>query len=302
MSSILFSFADYVLRVCPDVGDSTAWKVVRHMDNRPGAPDLFELTFTEAGRTALEFYQAEQSKDIFGRCKGFFAFVGLRNKRALFLGAYLVRAVRRQALFTPAEVPIQLREFYRIQNTTAAPGTEVFVYELEQDKRFVDLERRVVIDWGDAAVSFHQYSLDKPVVELRDPESIGECPDYREVEVTLAQLEYIFAHEAANSSWKDRLAAVGGIYLLTNRANGKVYVGQAESFWSRWRAYANQQTGNVDLDPAFASGELTKEDTTLSILDVVPRGTGSAEELNLRENRWKIRVGSRFPQIGYNRK
>jgi hypothetical protein len=34
-------------------------------------------------------------------------------------------------------------------------------------------------------------------------------------------------HEEANPSWRDKLSAVGGIYLLTDRAHGRLYVGQA---------------------------------------------------------------------------
>ena len=68
------------------------------------------------------------------------------------------------------------------------------------------------------ALAWHQWDIDKPVAELREGHELHPCPDYEEIEVSLAKLKFIYAHEAANSSWKDRLSAVGGIYLLLSVA------------------------------------------------------------------------------------
>ncbi|XXY54757.1 hypothetical protein WME91_26855 [Sorangium sp. So ce269] len=121
-----------------------------------------------------------------------------------------------------------------------------YYYDLVRDPRFVALEMRVVVDWGPGVLSWHQWALDKPVVELKDPNSLGPCPDYRDIDLSLAKLAFSTRHEEANPSWRDKLLAVGGIYLLTDRARGRLYVGQAggeTGFWGRWRAYADQRTG-----------------------------------------------------------
>ena len=88
MSDPLFTFADLLKRVCAALEGVDRWKAVRHLDNRPGVPDLVELFHLD--REALEFYQAEQSKDVFGACDGIFSVLGLPGRRALFVGAYRV--------------------------------------------------------------------------------------------------------------------------------------------------------------------------------------------------------------------
>src|SRR5262245_11120999 len=99
MSEPLFTFADLVARVCPALEGIDKWKAVRHLDNRPGVPDLIELFHLD--REALEFYQAEQSRDVFGACDGIFSFLGLPGRRALFVGAYQVRGSRTATMPDP---------------------------------------------------------------------------------------------------------------------------------------------------------------------------------------------------------
>jgi hypothetical protein len=299
MPDPLFTFAELVARVCPALGGIDKWKAVRHLDNRPGVPDLVELFHLD--REALEFYQAEQSKDVFGGCEGIFSFLGLPGRRALFIGAYQVRGARTATLPDASTVPVALRGMYESARRDECDVVRYY-YDLIRDPRFAALEMRVVVDWGLAALTWHQWGLDKPVVELRDPNTLGPCPDYRELEVSLAKLAFLTRHEDANPSWRDKLSAVGGIYLLTDRARGRLYVGQAggeAGFWGRWKAYAEQCTGNVAIDPAFEAGELRPESAMLSILDVVPRSASAKIVLDRLEVRWKERLCTRL--VGYNR-
>jgi hypothetical protein len=78
---------------------------------------------------------------------------------------------------------------------------------------------------------------------VKSPEATA---DYREIDLTLAKLAFLTCNEEANPSWRDKLSAVGGIYLLTDRASDRLYVGQAggeAGFWGRWKEYAEQRTG-----------------------------------------------------------
>ena len=299
MPEPLFTFADLVARVCPALEGIDKWKAVRHLDNRPDVPDLVEMFHID--REALEFYQAEQSKDIFGACDGIFSFLGLPGRRALFVGAYQVRGSRTATVLDPSTVPVALRGMYEAARRDE-PDVVRYYYNLVRDPRFAALEMRVVVDWGLGALSWHQWGLEKPVVELRDPNALGPCPDYREIDLSLAKLVFLTRHEEANPSWRDKLSAVGGIYLLSDRAHDRLYVGQAggeTGFWGRWRAYAGQRTGNVAIDPAFDAGELRPESTTLSILEVVSRGASAKVVLDRLEVRWKERLRTRT--VGYNR-
>ncbi len=298
MAGALFTFEDLVERVCVGFDRKDRWKAVRHLDNRAGVPDLVELFHFD--REALEFYQAEQGRDIFGTCEGLFSFLGLPGRRALFVGGYQVRGSKAAALDL-STVPVALLPMYEGRSLEDLHATRHY-YDLVRDPRFSALEMRVVVDWGLGALSWHQWALDKPVVELRDPNSLGPCPDFREIDLSLAKLSFLIRYEDANASWRDKLSAVGGIYLLTDRAHHRLYVGQAggeTGFWGRWKAYAEQRTGNVAIDPAFEAGDLRPETTTLSILEVVPRSATAKVTLDRLETRWKERLCTR--NAGYNR-
>jgi hypothetical protein len=294
----LICFNDLIEPLAPGLVAQGRWKVVRHLDQRKGAPNILNLYYDD--KKALEFYQHDQSRDIFRNCQGFFAFLGLPNRRALFFGAYRIRGVRtRGAWDLDTEVPSQLKEFYREQ--ALAPGQVQYCYDLEADPRFQPLELRVMVDWGKGTLAWHQRDLHKEVVALRERGAHAPCPAYEEVEVSLAEFHHIKSHEAANPTWRERLSAVGGIYLLTDRKNLKLYVGQAGGdggLWQRWCDYADGKTGNKWIDGAMASGEIERGQTQLSILSVVPRDGLSKPKLDALEQMWKRRLVSK--QTGWN--
>jgi hypothetical protein len=299
VSYTLFTFNDMLKRACPEWDRSERWKLVRHIDSRRWVPDLVDLFYTD--RAALEYYQAEQAKELFGNEEGLFSFLGLPARRALFIGAYFVRGWRQVDGIDPEQVPRRLLDLYKHQPEKERVRPR-FVYQLERDSRFSGLEMRVVIDWGSATRSWHQRSSDKAVVELRDAYALAPCPDYEKVDVTLSKLRVLVEHADANSSWRDRLSAVGGIYLLTDPVQRKLYVGQAKGplgFWGRWREYAENRSGNLAIDEAVRAGMLRPDDTSLSILEVVPRGPDWQQVLDTREALWKRRlcsVGSGYNQ------
>ena len=98
-------------------------------------------------------------------------------------------------------------------------------YQLERDKRFEPLELRVVIDWGKSTVSWHQWRLDKEVIELRAPGGVEPFPGYQDVFVSASKLKHIMEHASSNPSWEHQLSATGGVYLLTDKKKGHLYVG-----------------------------------------------------------------------------
>lgn len=294
----VFNFKGLLSQVVPGF-DGEKWKVVRHLDRRQNAPDLLELYYND--RSALEVYQADQSKDVFRECLGIFSFVGLPGRRALFIGAYQLLG-KAQIQSRPSEaVPLALKPLYQADEL-ANPGRSMFTYSLELDKRFSALEMRVVVDWGAGALAWHQWDLNKAVTEIRDANSRGPCPEYDRFDVSLSTLAYVIQHSDANPSWRERLSAVGGIYLLTCRLSNRLYVGQAGGeggFWGRWRAYAERRTGNVAIDPAFATDELRMETTDIAILEPIPRTGSSKALLDEKESRWKRRLCTR--ETGFNK-
>lgn len=273
-----------------------SWKVVRHQENRHGGVNLVDLVYLE--RTAFETYQSWQATDVFGKCDGILSFVALSGTEALFVGAYSVRSLGIGPHPSTDDAPSAvLRPLWKDLG-----GQQSWHYELLPDPRFARLERRLVIDWGKGARAWHQWKLDKAVVGLRDPNALESCPALADVDVTIGKVAMLAAHEEANTSWRDRLGSVGGIYLLTDHANDKLYVGQAGGsggFWGRWKEYAALKSGNVAVDPALLDGTIDLERASFSVLEVVPLGAGAKERMNESEARWKRRLRSRV--VGWNR-
>ncbi len=302
MADELFAFSDLIARVAPEFNSHGRWKVVRHLDTSADV-DLVALFHT--GREAIEEYQRWQGSDIFAPCDGFFSFLGLPGKRAQFMAAYQVLGPGTLALLPDGHdpaIPAALRPMFGRWKAAEAGVAKNYRYDLKRDERFTALEMRPVIAWGEGTRKWHQWSLDKPVLELRQPDQIRACPAFAEVEVTLAELKFLAGRQEANPSWPSRLGSVGGIYLLTDEANDKVYVGQAGAeqggFWARWVQYALGQTTNEH--PAFRPDGLPMGRTKLSILEVVPLGVATKSRLDRLENRWKERLRSRCTPHSYN--
>lgn len=88
------------------------------------------------------------------------------------------------------------------------------------------------------------------VVELlREPYSGRAFPGYEDIDLTFEELEALIRNDRPD--WKGALESVKGIYLISDRSDGRRYVGSAygdEGIWSRWSTYAFTGHGhNVDL-------------------------------------------------------
>jgi hypothetical protein len=295
-SAHLFTFDELVEKVSPGFGAKEKWKIVRH---KQSGIDLVDLYYFE--KKHLEYYQRYQGADTFANCDGILSCLGTPNGRALFFGAYRIEGMRKAPMERGDQVPTQLRQAWddwRERNGDA----DVFCYDLQWDRALKDLEMRPVIDWGKGTRSWAQWNLQKPVVALQQPGALGACPDHLDIDLSLSRLRHIQAHELVNASWVERLSSVCGIYLMTDEKNRMLYVGQAggsDGFWGRWKSYAWGQTGNRDVDPAYADGKLSVEHTKMSILTVLPLGAPK-DTLHRLESRWKERLQSRFPDRGYN--
>lgn len=139
------------------------------------------------------------------------------------------------------------------------------------------------------------------VVELM-PErlSIGQFPGYKQVDLSMSELRILVIQ--MTESWRSALAAVKGIYLITDTATGKLYVGKADGtdgIWGRWCTYARTGHGhNIALKQEFGI-EATPErqmDLRFAVLEIADL---SASDIDQRESHWKRILTSR--DFGYNR-
>lgn len=168
-----------------------------------------------------------------------------------------------------------------------------------------DLIGRVIVHFRRPARQSYLYLekwVDKlEVVEiLRKPYTVKEFPGYENVLIDFDLLKTIIERE--EPSWKTALSSVKGVYIITDKSNGKIYVGSAygeASFWSRWALYAkNGHGGNKELKRIINEKGLEyAQNFQFSILEVKSNITDD-EEIIRREAYWKDVLKSR--EFGYN--
>lgn len=79
---------------------------------------------------------------------------------------------------------------------------------------------------------------------LKEPYTGGVFCGYENINLGFEQLEIIFKNQ--KNDWKAALQNVKGVYLVTDKNNGKRYVGSAygdAGIWSRWACYVGTGHG-----------------------------------------------------------
>lgn len=82
---------------------------------------------------------------------------------------------------------------------------------------------------------------------LKRPYDGIEFPGYENINIDFPELEAIFKHQ--KNDWKAALQNVKGVYLISDKSNGKKYVGSAYGdygIWSRWGVYVGTAHGFND--------------------------------------------------------
>lgn len=278
---------------------SSAIKMVRHADQRVGKKNnensvkkllidgqpvpnnissIYELYIYH--RDLFEKYQSEQLKGNFDGIKYMVIFLGEKGTTARFLGIYEIIG-RHQSQVTPNEE----------------------ILELSHVSDFEILEEKVIIDWGKSTVSWHQYYS-----QIKDVERIEEGMSKSDgTPVFKSYLDVILDYHKLvqvlkDKDWEKMLKAVNCIYLITDKSNGKKYVGSSygsKCIFGRWSEYAETGHGNnvelkkiIDKDPQHHMRNFQ-----WSILETLPSNITEKEAVE-RENVWKRKLQSR--EWGYN--
>lgn len=111
--------------------------------------------------------------------------------------------------------------------------------------------------------------------------------------------------DKGKSDWKAALENVKGVYLITDRSNGKRYVGSAYSeagIWSRWSCYLKTGHGwNDDLTRLIKKTgiDYARDNFIFSLLEYRPMKTDDKAIIE-RESYWKEVMLSRG-EYGYNK-
>ncbi len=135
---------------------------------------------------------------------------------------------------------------------------------------------------------------------LREPYTVEPFPGFENIRIGFDLLKAIIAQE--EKTWKTALSSVKGIYVITDTANGRLYIGSAygdESLWKRWSEYTkNGHSGNKNLkDLLNKSGTDYASNFQFSILET-RNTTTDKDEIIRRESFWKSVLLTR--EFGYN--
>jgi hypothetical protein len=154
------------------------------------------------------------------------------------------------------------------------------------------------------ALKFENHLDSFSVAELLKSEYSGEAfCGYENINHDFMTLEGIF--QRSKSDWKAALQSVKGIYLITDKNNGKRYVGSAygdAGIWSRWSCYIGNGHGwNDELTKLIskAGKEYARQNFIFSLLEYRPMKTDDKAIIE-RESYWKEVMLSRS-EYGYNK-
>lgn len=185
------------------------------------------------------------------------------------------------------------------------PSNQHFRYNLRRRGQTDELDGRLVVSFkrpGRQSYLLGEKWVDALIIAAIRPEKlrVAEFPGYSRATLTKQHLDIVVRQQV--ESWKAALSAVAGVYVITDRLTGKLYVGSAtagEGIWSRWCAYSTTgHGGNRELRLLLeAEGEAYAENFQLGILEIADTHA-SQEDILARESYWKDLLQSR--EHGYN--
>lgn len=207
-----------------------------------------------------------------------------------------------------------LIEFYPKSNTWLFGGIFKVLerkdncYVIEEVDEFKKYTGRLLLNFyryqglRGRAFKLEGYLSDITVNQIFEYRYSGEVfPGYENIDHDYYSLESIFKME--KSDWKTALENVKGVYLITDKENGKMYVGSAygdSGIWSRWGNYIGTLHGwNDQLIKLIKDKgpEYAKTNFKFTILEI--HGMYSSDDhIISRENYWKEKLMTRTH--GYN--
>lgn len=170
-------------------------------------------------------------------------------------------------------------------------------FDLVVSERMTDLRNRLVIGWRSPRTWRLNASTaaDYPVAEIADARPVP-FPGFDDLVLDHAQLQAVM-RDHRYASWRTALASVAAVYLITDRRDGRQYVGKAdgsESLRQRWSVYAaNGHGGNVELRGLEPS---TFRFSVLRVFDP----TTPTSRINAAENHFKLALDSRTHGLNRN--
>lgn len=247
------------------LGNSQKVKLVRHKDTRRDLYSLYRMDKKE-----FLNYQNSQSKDVFNGVENIVSFIGEEGTLSRFIGVYKILSTNKKS-------------------------DGHFEYEMEEVAGFEDMKERVIINWGTAALSWHQWINNlKEVLQIHPGLHYKQFTDYFDFILDFHELKEIITNQY--SDWKRILSVTKGIYLISDNSTGKLYVGSAygeDGIWGRWSNYVstNGHGGNKTLKELISADGNYAQDFRFSILMLLPRSITPDEAIK-KETLFKNKLGT----------
>ena len=194
-----------------------------------------------------------------------------------------------------------------IKKVLDVPKNEGVGVEYETLEKYKDLYGRVIVSYHNKSQNLFRDAnsiVDDLVIKEIIPSVYTgfEFPGYQNVYLTFEELETIV--NGYYPSYKNALERQKAVYVQTDRATGKLYIGSATSdngmLLARWSNYvSNGHGGNKDLKRLVEENgfDYIKKNFTYSILENFNEGTDDKYVLD-RESYWKEVFDTR--KNGYN--
>ncbi|WP_417347435.1 GIY-YIG nuclease family protein [Ferrimonas sp.] len=178
-------------------------------------------------------------------------------------------------------------------------------YSTEEVQQVNCLSGRLIIDFkrsGRQSYLLAENWSDAMLVSELLPKKmvVEEFSGYHNSLISKEKLDIIVNQQV--ESWKSALSSVSGVYLITDRASGKLYVGSATGecgLWQRWADYSETgHGGNLELKNLLkVNGKDYSSNFQYSVLEIADTYTDRDSILE-REKYWKDVLCSK--SFGYN--
>lgn len=208
-------------------------KLVRH--TREKGKDVEQLY----KQGLLNTYQSAQRKPVFDTCDYVMAFIATENDKCVFIGMYKVagKTTVAETRRTQGLPDLGMEGFYQDDQN---------FYDLQEIDFMSDLKDRLIISWGNTGIAWHQYLVEKEVIEILPANYVREYPGHDDLILSFTDLKTIIDNKEANREWHRQLSSIAGVYLILDTITGSQYVGSAygkEGILGRWTTYAKTHHG-----------------------------------------------------------
>ena len=196
---------------------------------------------------------------------------------------------------------------YTVDSCVEVQHRSPFLYSTTKHDSFEALSGRAIVEFarpGRQSYLLAERWVDRMRIAAILPETMQfqDFPGYLNATATKQQLDTIVRLQV--TSWKSALSSVSGVYVITDRFTGKLYVGSAYGaggIWGRWSAYSATGHGhNHELRQLLSQHGLDyAENFQFGILESIDTRATEAEVI-ARESYWKTLLLTRLHGLNKN--